>query len=645
MGFVTRYSKITPAKKWEPLIPLDVLTDGLKYKQQMFDKNAAIIEAQLSQGSALASQIDNDEVKKQYQSDFNNLVTNINTNFSTADITKKDVMGSINEAGRSIAENTTYATALSMSRHFRDQDKLIEQSKTKDGGKFYNPSAEHIINKKAQQFKKASAKDMGGVPLVEYSPYYDTTEQEMKLIDKIKPEVEAEITNMGIPKSSDMYIQRVEELTKDRVKSAMLNLYQNDPKALRQFQFDYEYNMDTKPIDIDVHAQEQFNSLNQTIKGLRDVKDKLTDPALQKQADEAIAAYQSRFDSLSKRYEDAKATKDPTKYYTINDFMMDRADGAANTYSYKKVLSLAADPFSLATKNHDFKMIEMQAQHTLNVQRDRLKAYADVAASADNIQQSLNDGIIFEGSVLLNSAVSAGDTGITISNGDVANLTGESNPPSDGQYGLNGTAWGSNIRTSSFMGKKLHFDKKTGTYYMMGSATSKQKVKIKDTNGNMVDPPQSTMEIKDPQTGAITKEAVYRYENVKVEVNPRTAALTRNKVAYGGNMKATNMAQGQYDVFEQAQKGALQLYNTNGLSQSGTTLVTELGNANGTLNTKIAAIADARVRAQATKYVNKLKTLAAEKAAQGQIVDIYTLSLDDPMTVGSLNYLLQTSTN
>lgn len=635
MGFVTRYSKITPAKKWEPLIPLDVLTDGLKYKQQMFDKNAAIIEAQLSQGSALASQIDNDEVKKQYQSDFNNLVTNINTNFSTADITKKDVMGSINEAGRSIAENTTYATALSMSRHFRDQDKLIEQSKTKDGGKFYNPSAEHIINKKAQQFKKASAKDMGGVPLVEYSPYYDTTEQEMKLIDKIKPEVEAEITNMGIPKSSDMYIQRVEELTKDRVKSAMLNLYQNDPKALRQFQFDYEYNMDTKPIDIDVHAQEQFNSLNQTIKGLRDVKDKLTDPALQKQADEAIAAYQSRFDSLSKRYEDAKATKDPTKYYTINDFMMDRADGAANTYSYKKVLSLAADPFSLATKNHDFKMIEMQAQHTLNVQRDRLKAYADVAASADNVQQSLADGIVFEGNALLNSAVSAGDAGITISNGDVANLTGDANPSSDGKYGLNATVGSNAIRTSSFIGSKLMFDKKTGKYYMTGSATSTVQIgkapiaaaAERDAKGNIITP------------------ATYRYDNVRVEVNPRTAALTRNKVAYGGNMKATNMAQGQYDVFEQAQKGAFQLYNTNGLNQSGTTLVTELGNANGTLNTKIAAIADARVRAQATKYVNKLKTLAAEKAAQGQIVDIYTLSLDDPMTVGSLNYLLQTSTN
>ena len=70
MGFVTRYSKITPAKKWEPLIPLDVLTDGLKYKQQMFDKNAAIIEAQLTQGAALASQIDNDQIRKQYQSDF-----------------------------------------------------------------------------------------------------------------------------------------------------------------------------------------------------------------------------------------------------------------------------------------------------------------------------------------------------------------------------------------------------------------------------------------------------------------------------------------------------------------------------------------------------------------------------------------------
>ena len=644
MGFVTRYSKITPAKKWEPLIPLDVLTDGLKYKQQMFDKNAAIIEAQLTQGAALASQIDNDQIRKQYQSDFNNLVTNINNNFSTADITKKDVMGSINEAGRSIAENSKYATALAMSRHFRDQDKLIEQSKTKDGGKFYNPSAEHVINKKAQEFKNAGAKDISSISLVEYAPYYDTTEQEMKLISKIKPEVEAEITNMGIPKSSDMYIQRVEELTKDRVKTAMLNLYQNDPKALRQFQFDYEYNMDTKPIDIDAHSKGQLESLNATISKLNEAKDKVSDSKLKGQIDETIAAYKTQVTNINKRYKEAKDNNDPTKYYTINDFMMDRAEGAANTYSYKKVLSLAADPFSLATKNHNFKMIQMQAQHALNVERDRLKAYADATASADNVQQSLNDGIVFEGNALLNSAVSSGDAGVAISNGDVANLTGETNPPADGQYGLNGTTWGNHIRTSSFMGRTLNFDKKTGKYYMMGTGTSKQLFKIKDVNGKMVDPPKSIIEVRDG-SGNITKEAVYRYENIRVEVNPRTAALTRNKIAYGGNMKATNMAQGQYDVFEQAQKGAFQLYNTNGLSQSGTTLVTELGNANGTLNTKIAAIPDARVRAQATKYVNKLKTLAAEKAALGQTVDIYTLSTDDPMTVGSLNYLLQTSTN
>lgn len=637
MGFVTRYSKITPAKKWEPLIPLDVLTDGLKYKQQMFDKNAAIIEAQLTQGAALASQIDNDQIRKQYQSDFNNLVTNINNNFSTADITKKDVMGSINEAGRSIAENSKYATALAMSRHFRDQDKLIEQSKTKDGGKFYNPSAEHIINKKAQQFKNAGAKDISSIPLVEYAPYYDTTEQEMKLISKIKPEVEAEITNMGIPKSSDMYIQRVEELTKDRVKTAMLNLYQNDPKALRQFQFDYEYNMDTRPIDIDAHSKGQIESLNATISKLNEAKDKVTDSKLKSQIDETIAAYKTQVTNIDKRYKEAKENNDPTKYYTINDFMMDRAEGAANTYSYKKVLSLAADPFSLATKNHNFKMIQMQAQHALNVQRDRLKAYADVAASADNIQQSLKDGIVFEGSALLNSAINAGDEGIAISNGDVANLTGDSNPPADGKYGLNATVDDKPIRTSSFIGSKLIFDKKTGKHYMIGSATSTVKL----DNKSVVAAP----EVRDPKTGAVITQATYRYDNVRVEINPRTAALTRNKVAYGGNMKATNMAQGQYDVFEQAQKGAFQLYNSNGLSQSGTTLVTELGNANGILNTKIAAIADARVRAQATKYVNKLKTLAAEKTAQGQTVDIYTLSTEDPMTVGSLNYILQTSTN
>ena len=171
MGVVTRFSKITPAKKWEPLIPLDTLVDGLKYKQQLFEKNANLVQSQLDQGAQLASQIDNLEIRKQYQTDFNNLVTNINSNFSTADLTKQDVMGKVNEQGRSIAENQLYAQGLAMSRHFRDQDKLINESKTEDGGKYYNPSAEYVVNKNYNTFKNAAIKDYHKAQLTEYRPY------------------------------------------------------------------------------------------------------------------------------------------------------------------------------------------------------------------------------------------------------------------------------------------------------------------------------------------------------------------------------------------------------------------------------------------------------------------------------------------
>jgi hypothetical protein len=629
MGVVTRFSKITPAKKWEPLIPLDTLVDGLKYKQQLFDKNASIVQSQLDQGAQLASQIDNLEIRKKYQTDFNDLVTNINSNFSTADLTKQDVMGKVNEQGRSIAENPMYAQGLAISRHFRDQEKLIDESKTEAGGKYYNPSAEYVLNKNYTTFKNASIKDYGKAQLTEYSPYYDTTEQEMKLMDKIKPEVEAEITNMGIPKSSDMYIQRVEELTKDRVKSAMLNLYQNDPKALRQFQFDYEYNMDTKPIDIDQHAQKRFSELNTTITNLTKSKDLILDNDLKKQYEETINAYVMQRDNISKRYEEAKKTGDASKYYTINDFMTDRAEGSADTYAYKKVLSLSADPFSLATKNHNFKLSQMQTQHALNVERDRLKAYAEATGTASDASKSIQDGIVFEGSKLLNAAVTAGADGVKISNGDVANLTGETNPTSDGNYGLNATVGGNNIRTVSFMGDKLTYDKKTGKYYMIGTATSKQKVE-----GGEEVPTYDKLGNKVPGV------ASYRYQGVKVEVNPTTAALTRNKVAYGSG-KTFGMSQSSEEYFSAARKSAVTLSST--IPSSGETLVTDLKSDQSSLNIQVAKIKNPTLRAQAKKYVKALSDLANQTVLLGEPTDIHTLAVKDPNLVGTLNYLLQTS--
>lgn len=629
MGVVTRFSKITPAKKWEPLIPLDTLVDGLKYKQQLFDKNAAIVQSQLDQGSQLASQIDNLEIRKKYQRDFNNLVTNINNNFSTADLTKQDVMSELNKEGKSIAENKMYAQGLAISRHFRDQQKLIDESKTEGGGKYYNPSAEYVLNKNYTTFKNASTSNFRNVPLTEYSPYYDTTEQEMKLMDKIKPEVEAELTNLGIPKSSDMYIQRVEELTKERVKTSMMNLYQNDPKALRQFQFDYEYSMDTKPVNIDQHAQKTITSLDKTISDLTTAKNVLTNADLKKQYDDLISAYTLKKEDITKRYEEAKVTGDASKYYTINDFMTDRAEGAADTYAYRKVVSLAADPFSLATKNHNFKLSQMRLQHSLNVERDRLKAYAEATASASDASKSIQDGIVFEGSKLLNAAVTAGAEGVKISNGDVANLTGETNPTSDGNYGLNGTVGKNNIRTVSFMGDKLIYDKKTGKYYMIGTATSKQKVEggeevpTYDKSGNKVEGVSS-----------------YRYQNVKVEINPTTAALTRNKVAYGSS-KAFGMSQGSEEYFSAARKSAVTLSST--IPSSGAALVTDLKSDQSSLNVQVAKIKNPTLRAQAKKYVKALSDLANETVLLGEPTDIHTLAVKDPTLVGTLNYLLQTS--
>ena len=164
---------------------------------------------------------------------------------------------------------------------------------------------------------------------------------------------------------------------------------------------------------------------------------------------------------------------------------------------------------------------------------------------------------------------------------------------------------------------------------MIGTATSKQKVEggeevpTYDKSGNKVEGVSS-----------------YRYQNVKVEINPTTAALTRNKVAYGSS-KAFGMSQGSEEYFSAARKSAVTLSST--IPSSGAALVTDLKSDQSSLNVQVAKIKNPTLRAQAKKYVKALSDLANETVLLGEPTDIHTLAVKDPTLVGTLNYLLQTS--
>ncbi len=544
MGVVTRFSKITPAKKWEPLIPLDTLVDGLKYKQQLFDKNAAIVQSQLDQGSQLASQIDNLEIRKKYQRDFNNLVTNINNNFSTADLTKQDVMSELNKEGKSIAENKMYAQGLSISRHFRDQQKLIDESKTESGGKYYNPSAEYVLNKNYTTFKNASTSNFRNVPLTEYSPYYDTTEQEMKLMDKIKPEVEAELTNLGIPKSSDLYIQRVESLTKDRVRSAMINLYQNDPKALRQLQFDYEYNIDNNPIDVNEHAQAQLKKLNNSIEELKTYKGTISDSKKAEEVQQVIDAQELRKTELDKRYQESLRTGDKGLYYRFNEFLQDKAENAANTYSYSKVLELSADPYRLERIKHEYDMAEIQY-------RAQLKAlYGDGDSDGSDIPDdagvALQNGTFTPGIQMFEDMLDANGQPIETSMVEAAHLLGEEGDGSfrDKKFDLQvkDPATGTYVpKIALFVPSHKVYDKATGKFYVTGYANTQLPKKLSDQEmkqkGFIFSGEEVVKRIVTNTDGSTQEksETVYNYrQQARREVKPSSqSSLVRNKYVYG----------------------------------------------------------------------------------------------------------------
>ena len=91
---INRFSTIQGLPEWQPQIPLDILVKGLTYKQELFDKNKALLETNVSLGKSVADLILNDEAKKYTQDKINSYKTYLNTNLAYADLTDDAVMKS-----------------------------------------------------------------------------------------------------------------------------------------------------------------------------------------------------------------------------------------------------------------------------------------------------------------------------------------------------------------------------------------------------------------------------------------------------------------------------------------------------------------------------------------------------------------------
>jgi hypothetical protein len=183
---INRFSTIQGLPEWQPQIPLDILVKGLTYKQELFDKNKALLETNVSLGKSVADLILNDEAKKYTQDKINSYKTYLNTNLAYADLTDDAVMKSADTKLGDVTNDMDIVNWVSKSKNTTKEMNRIDELKKK-GDARYDQLHENSFMLDVNALKTSSMKDGLNLGTPSYTDFYDADKEKQELIKNFKP--------------------------------------------------------------------------------------------------------------------------------------------------------------------------------------------------------------------------------------------------------------------------------------------------------------------------------------------------------------------------------------------------------------------------------------------------------------------------
>ena len=183
---INRFSPIQGLPEWQPQIPLDILVKGLTYKQELFDKNKALLESNVAIGKSVADRILNDEAKKYTQDKINSYKTYLNSNLAYADLTDDAIMKTADTKLADVTSDSNIINWVSKSGATSKELSRIDELKKKGDGR-YDQLHENSFLLDVNAMKKAKMDEGLNMPTPTYTDFYDADKEKQELIKNFKP--------------------------------------------------------------------------------------------------------------------------------------------------------------------------------------------------------------------------------------------------------------------------------------------------------------------------------------------------------------------------------------------------------------------------------------------------------------------------
>ncbi len=291
---INRFSTIQGLPEWQPQIPLDILVKGLTYKQELFDKNKALLETNVSLGKSVADLILNDEAKKYTQDKINSYKNYLNTNLAYADLTDDAVMKSADTKLGDVTNDMDIVNWVSKSKNTTKEMNRIDELKKK-GDARYDQLHENSFMLDVNALKTSSMKDGLNLATPSYTDFYDADKEKQELIKNFKPN--------HIKYSKILPGGRMMDIEDQSVYQEQLQAYLEanlSDKAKRELAFrgEYEYKAGYQYEKDDTRKQNFANNISNRYLGIVDGQIKAIDTQI-----EIMKQQQLKLDPKDKNYD------------------------------------------------------------------------------------------------------------------------------------------------------------------------------------------------------------------------------------------------------------------------------------------------------------------------------------------------------
>lgn len=329
---VNRFSPIQKLPEWQPQIPLDILVSGLTYKQELFDKNKALLDTNIAVGKGIADSIVNDEAAQYTRDKINNYKTYLNKDLAYADLTDDMVMKAADNKLVDVSDDQNIISWTAKSRAVKQEQYRMDELKKK-GDERYDQLHENSFLLDYNGLKKASMKDGLNMATPSYTDFYDVDKEKQELIKNFKP------NHIKMTKVVGSFLQDIEDQSvyEDQLKAYLDANLSDKGKRELFFRGEYEYKAGYQYETDPIKKQNFANNITRQYVGAIDAQVKAIDIQI-----EGLKHQQFKLDPKDKNYDTELANnKQLIQAYEANkaNHLADKNTFLASPEKYTRELS------------------------------------------------------------------------------------------------------------------------------------------------------------------------------------------------------------------------------------------------------------------------------------------------------------------